>query len=343
MNNQAEKRKIIIDTDPGVDDAFAIALALKSDKLDVLGITASMGNTGLDITTSNAIRLAKYFGATCKVYRGEEEYVTSAEKIVSKGVHGDDGLGGVSNLLEYDRNYLSDQSAVDFILETVKKYPNEVELITLAPLTNIAKAIQKDPETMKKVKAIYSMGGGVKKGNVTPYAEFNYYADPKALEVTYSIGDCVDIYMFGLDVTHKTIFTCNDIFFMKKAGGDVGELLSKMADVYLDAYWGFSGYLGTVIHDMLVVAYTIDENICPKSKRANITTEISGEKQGMTKCQFVEDTGGGNAYVVSSVDTFKYKKLFFEVMFGCEVAERYASTIQAMNDCNNNYEVITVL
>ncbi len=343
MNRQVAKRKIIIDTDPGVDDAFAIGLALSSQKLEVLGITASMGNTGLDITTSNAVRLAKYFGATCKVYRGEEEYVTSSEKIVSKGVHGDDGLGGISSQLEYDESYLSTQSAVDFILETVNKYPNEVEIITLAPLTNIAKAIQKDPSTMKKVKAIYSMGGGVKRGNVTPYAEFNYYADPKALEVTYSIGDSVDIYMFGLDVTHKTIFTCNDIFYMKKTGGHVGELLSKMADVYLDAYWGFSGYLGTVIHDMLVVAYTIDESVCPKTKRATITTEISGEKQGITKCEFVDDYNKGNTYVVSSVDTFKYKKLFFEEMFGSYVAEKYTTTIQAMNDCNNGYEEIEVL
>ncbi len=343
MNTEITKRKIIIDTDPGVDDAFAIALALSSDKLEVLGITASMGNTGLDITTDNAVKLAKYFGASCKVYRGEEEYVTSAEKIVSKGVHGNDGLGGMSSSLEYDENYLSKQSAVDFILETVNKYPNEIELITLAPLTNIAKAIQKDPETMKKVKAIYSMGGGVNRGNVTPYAEFNYYADPKALEITYSIGDCVDIYMFGLDVTHKTIFTCNDIFFMKKVGGDVGELLSKMADVYLDAYWGFSGYLGTVIHDMLVVAYAIDDSVCPKTKRAILTTEISGEKQGITKCEFVDDKNKGNAYIVSSVDTFKYKKLFFEEMFGNEVVEKYEATIKAMNNCNNDYKEIEVL
>ncbi len=343
MDTQIAKRKIIIDTDPGVDDAFALALALNSDKLDVIGITASMGNTGLDITTGNAVRLAKYFGAKCKVYRGEEEYVTSSEKIVSEGVHGNDGLGGTSTLLEYDESYLGSQSAVDFILETVKKYPNEVELITLAPLTNIAKAIQKDPETMKKVKAIYSMGGGVNRGNVTPYAEFNYYADPKALEVTYSIGDCVDIYMFGLDVTHKTIFNCNDIFFIKRTGGDVGELLFKMAGVYLDAYWGFSGYLGTVIHDMLVVAYAIDKDVCPKSKRAILTTEISGEKQGITKCEFVEDNAKGNAYVVSSVDTFKYKKLFFKEMFGSEVAEKYVTTIKAMNDCNNGYEEIEVL
>ncbi len=336
------KRKLIIDTDPGVDDAFAIALALKSEEFDVIGITSSMGNLGLETTTTNVVKLAKYFGAKCKIYKGEDSYLTSGEKTVSKDVHGNDGLGGSGDLLEYDESYLSDIKAVDFILDSIKKYPNEIEIITLAPLTNIAKAIETDCEAMKKVKTIYSMGGGVKKGNITPYAEFNFFADPKALDVTLSIGNEVDIYMFGLDVTHQTIFTCNDFFFLNKACGEKGEVLTKMAKAYLDTYWKFSGYLGCVIHDLVVVAYVLDNSICPELKKALVTTEIDGDKKGITKCDF-ENTEKSNMIVASSIDTFKYKKLFIRKMFGEEICNNYEKTIKAMNNCNNDYNVKIVL
>ncbi len=337
------KRKIIIDTDPGVDDAFALALASKYEGFEILGITASMGNKGLDITADNATKLAKYFGSNCKVYRGEDKYITSDEMIVSEGVHGNDGIGGCSAGFEYDNEFASDKSAVDFILETIEKYPGEVELITLAPLTNIAKAIQTNFDVMKKLKAIYSMGGGVKKGNVTPFAEFNYYADPKAVEITYTLGEFVDIYMFGLDVTHNTIFSANDLFFIKKIGGELGENLAKMADAYLDAYWSFNGYLGCVIHDLLVVAYAIDNSICPDIKKAYLTTEIEGEKQGATLCDFSDEAEVQNVNIPLSVDAFKYKKLFIETLFGSEACEKYDKTTKSMDLINHNYGVKKVL
>ncbi len=335
------KRKIIIDTDPGVDDAFAIALALKYDGFDVIGITSSMGNKTLDITTNNSVKLAKYFNANCMVYKGEPEYITSSLKVDAGSVHGDDGFGGHSNLLEYDEKYLSDISAVDFILSSIEKYPNEIEIIALAPLTNIASAIARNKDRMKQLKAIYSMGGGINRGNATKYAEFNYYVDPKALEITYSIGEDIDIYMFGLDITHHTIFSNNDLMFLKKACGQLGELLGKFSDAYLDIYWEYEGYLGCVIHDLLVPAYMIDNSICPTIKKAKLTTEIDGDKKGITKCTF--NNKSNNANIIASVDTFRFKKLFFKTLFGEEIVNKYAEVIKRNNDCNNNYEIKLVL
>ncbi len=337
-----KRRKIIIDTDPGVDDAFAIALALKCKEFDVIGITSSKGNKTLDITTDNAVKLVKYFNGNCKVYRGEEKYITLTSNAVTVDVHGDDGLGGYSTLLEYDENYLSNTPAVDFILSSIKENPGEIEIIALSPLTNIASAILKDESTMKNLKAIYSMGGGIKRGNITKYAEFNYWIDPKALDITYSsIGEHVNIYMFGLDATHSTVLSCNDLYFIKKTGGEQGKLLVKLSEAYLKAYWNFNRYIGCVLHDLLVVAYMVDNSICPSIRRARLTTEVDGEKQGITVCDF--NSNIPNVFVVASVDAFKYKTTFIERMFGKEICEEYKNSIKAINDCNHGYKVKEII
>ncbi len=332
------KRKIIIDTDPGVDDAFAIALASKYKNFEILGITSSMGNKGLETTTSNCIRLAKYFDINCKVYKGENEYVTKGEKSFSQGVHGDDGLSGVSKDLEYDENILSDEKAVDFILESVKKYPNEIEIIALAPLTNIAYAINKDFETMKKVKAIYSMGGAIEMGNVTPYAEFNYYADPEAVEIVYSLGKYVDTYMFGLNVTHNSMLTCNDLAFVKQDCGELGKVLYEISTSYQDAYWKFRKMLGCVMHDMLVVAYMINSEICENVKKAVLTTEIYGDKKGISKFDFNCEKNK-NVLVATSVNPYMYKKTFIETVFGEEKMKQYELSIKQANESEKNFSV----
>lgn len=333
------KRKIIIDTDPGVDDAFALALASKYKDFEILGITSSMGNKGLETTTSNSVRLAKYLNIDCKVYKGSKEYATFGEKNYSQNVHGDDGIGGVSKELSYDENFLSEISAIDFILDSVKKYPNEVEIVALAPLTNIAIAIEKDFELMKNVKAIYSMGGGINTGNKTKFAEFNYYADPKAIEIVYNLGEFVDIYMFGLDVTHNSMMSCNDLFFVNKIGGYLGEMLYKMSLSYQDAYWNFRKMLGCVMHDMLVVAFMIDNSVCPDVKFAKLTTEISGEKRGISNCDFNIEETEKNSLIAISIDSLKYKKVFIETLFGIETVDLYEKSINIANKNNNFFKM----
>ncbi len=330
------RRKIIIDTDPGIDDAFAIALASKYEHFEILGITSSMGNKGIENTTINAVKLAKYFNSNCKVYKGEKSYISNNEEITADDVHGDDGLGGIGKELDFDKNILSEKTAVDFILESIKKYPNEIEIIALAPLTNIAKAIEKDFETMKNLKCIYSMGGGINRGNITPFAEFNYYVDPKAVQMTYTLGNFVDIYMLGLDVTHDSLLTCNDLFFIKKANQELGTLLHNLAQEYLNTYWSYNEYLGCVMHDLLVVAYAIDKNICPTTKIAKLTVPVEGEKIGATLCDFNTPKENKNVIVPTSVHSFNYKKLFIKILFGKETEEKYDRVTKAMELSNNN-------
>lgn len=323
------KRKVIIDTDPGVDDAFAIVTALKYASFEVLGITTVAGNKGLEYVTNNALKLVSLMKADCLVYRGAHTTLKNldkpnVEKKDAGDTHGLDGLGGIK--LPCDLSKLSDQHAVDYILETVERYPDEVEIIALGPLTNIAVAIQKAPETMKKVKVIWSMGGGVYRGNITPVSEFNYWFDAESAEITYSIGTDVDIYMFGLDVTYKTIFTANDLFFIQQEGGELGQHLYDMTQDYARSYWKNRRITGAVIHDLVPVIYAIDSTISNPEDVYHCALSICCEP-GLVYGQTIVDLVNRhkyekNSYVVMNADGRKFKEIFMEIVFG-QVADLY--------------------
>ncbi|MBR1831201.1 MAG: nucleoside hydrolase [Ruminiclostridium sp.] len=179
-------RKVIIDTDTGADDASALILAVKSGKLDILGVTTLVGNVDLEQSTRNALAALETAGSDAPVYNGSSERY-KGKKIEAFSVFGSDGMGdaGIVNTT----GKAEETDAIDFILETVKKYPNEVEIIALGPATNIAKAIEREPETMQKVKMIWSMGtAGFGHGNASPVAEFNTYADPDAYKIMLDSG-----------------------------------------------------------------------------------------------------------------------------------------------------------
>lgn len=319
------KRIIIIDTDPGIDDAFAVISALKYTGFDVLGVTVVAGNIGLDTCVNNALGLVKLCESDCKVYPGAYASLTNMEKGIKEisstsSTHGENGLGGV--VLEVDKTKLSNTSAVDFIIDSIKCNPYEIELITLGPLTNIALAIQKDPETMKKVKKIWSMGGGVKRGNRTVVAEFNYWADPEAASIVYSLGEEIDINMIGLDVTYESSFTMNDLFFLKEEGGEIGSVLHKMIEQYTHIYWERYGLTGCIIHDLVAVMIAIDSTICNEMdifKRVNLRIETEGISRGQTLVDLYDHRDlkdhPKNVTVYMGINNNKYKKLFIEVLF----------------------------
>ncbi len=316
-------RKIIFDTDPGIDDAYAIITAMKHPDIKVLGICTVAGNKGIEFTTTNAQKLIKLMNYDCQVYKGAKDSLLKVADDAG-ATHGIDGLGGVP--LVYDKSSLSSISAVDYILNTVKENPNEIEIIAIGPVTNIALAIRKDKETMKKIKAIYTMGGGVYRGNITPVAEFNYWYDAQATKEMFELGVDVPIHMIGLDITHKSIVTNNDLEFMKMTGGELGQLLYDMILPYVEAYWKFSKYTGCVIHDLLCMIYAIDQTVCPKEAIYHSHLEVS--TTGITIGQTVVDIVDSwkqpkNVYVPLKVDENKYKELFFKIVFGEEVAEMY--------------------
>ncbi len=308
-------RKIIIDTDPGVDDAFAIIAALLSADIEVLGICTVGGNKGLETTTKNALRLVKFMNSDVMVYKGlpyeegdEDNKRTEEETLI----HGRDGLGDAE--LDFDYANLAEENAVNFIIEMAKKYKGELDIVTVGPPTNIALAIEKDREAIEGIKAIYSMGGAIEKGNVTPYAEFNYWFKPRAVQTLYSIGEKVDIYMLGLDLTHQVILNLNDLYFFQKECGKIGRLLYDMAKNYADVYWDRYHYTGCVIHDLLTVLFMADNGkVFPRAgvKHCRLNIEKDGEKKGQTA---ISSGGEPNVYLVLDVDENECKKEFMSLI-----------------------------
>ena len=327
-------KKVIIDTDPGIDDAFAIMTAFRDTDVEILGLTAVAGNKGIQYTSANAAKLSTYFGSKVPVYKGATNDFLSLKQGKpdraddAGAVHGADGMGSVQ--LPIDESVYADQSAVDFILETVKAHPGEIDLITIGPLTNIALCVDKDPETMKKVRSIHSMGGGVYKGNVTPVAEFNYWFDPTAVELVFStIGPHVPIYMIGLDVTHKGIVDMNDLAFIKYMGGELGELIYDMMQDYLKSYWKTNQYIGAVIHDLMAVVGYLHPEIYTEVVHANLACVTDSElAYGQTIVDLADNWElEKNAYVPMNVDASLYKEKIIEILFGEEIKELYKKTV----------------
>ena len=194
--SKGPKRKMIIDTDTGADDASALILAASSDDIDLLGVTVLVGNVELMQGAKNALMALQIAGNDAPVYKGCAQNA-SGEEIEAYSVYGKDGMGD-ADLIHPERE-AEDEDAISFILDTLNKYPGEVEIVALGPATNIAEAIKRDPETMKKAKKIWSMGtAGLGPGNATPVAEFNVYADPLAYKEMLDSG--LDITIVGLDM-----------------------------------------------------------------------------------------------------------------------------------------------
>lgn len=317
-----DKRKVIIDTDPGIDDAVALLYALKNPNLEVVGITTTGGNKGLEDTTVNATKILKFLGRKdVLVYKGEEktytDYATNRNTVIdfeNFTTHGDDGLGSVD--LEADLSLISDESATDFILRIVKENPKQIDIVAIGPLTNIAYCVEKDIETMKQVREIHSMGGGVFKGNMTPVAEFNYWFDAYAVNKVYEIGTEVPIYMIGLDVTHQTLIDMNDLTYMKYEGGETGNLIFDMTKDYLDAYWETNKYVGAVIHDLVTMVGLTNPEIYTKVINANLRCVTDNEvAYGQCLVDLVDSWKlPKNSFVPMGIDTDLYKNLVMETI-----------------------------
>ena len=215
-------RKVIIDTDTGADDASALILAAKSENIEILGVTVLAGNVDLEQGTKNALAALQTADCDAPVYMGSAENY-SGEKINAFSVFGSDGMGDAD--LIHPTGKAEDQDAIDFILDTVKANPNEVEIIALGPATNIAKAIEREPDTMKTVKRIWSMGTtGTGPGNATPVAEFNVYHDPYAYKVMLDSG--IPVTVVGLDMCSGDAAWTGAQFEEMKTKNDIGNFVS---------------------------------------------------------------------------------------------------------------------
>lgn len=274
-------RKIIIDTDPGQDDAVAILLALASPKeIEVLGITAVAGNVPLALTARNARIVCELAGRPdLPVFAGCDRPL-GRKLVTAEHVHGKTGLNGP--VLPDPVMPLQDKHAVDFIIETLRREPaGAVTLCPLGPLTNIAVAFEKAPDIVDRLAGIVLMGGAYfEVGNITPTAEFNIYVDPQAADIVFKSG--VEITVMPLDVTHKALVTRarNDAF--RALGTRVGVAVAEMTDFFERFDKEKYGSQGAPLHDPCVTAFLIRPDLF-SGRHVNVEIETRSElTMGMT-------------------------------------------------------------
>ncbi len=271
---------IIIDTDPGQDDAVAIMLALASPQLEVLGITAVAGNVPLSLTEVNARKVCELAGRPdVKVHSGASRPLIR-DLVTAEHVHGKTGLDGPE--LPEPQMKLQEQHAVDFIVETLmEREPGTVTLCPLGPLTNIALALIREPKIASRIKQIVLMGGGFfEGGNITPTAEFNIYVDPHAADVVLRSG--VPIVMMPLDVTHKALTTRKRVDAIRNLGTRVGEATAEMLVFYERFDEEKYGSDGGPLHDPCVIAWLLKPELFA-GRTCNVMVETASELTlGMT-------------------------------------------------------------
>ena len=219
----AEHRKVIIDSDTGADDASALILAAKQENVEILGVTVLVGNVGLDQSAANALAALELAGCDAPVYKGAAATIDGTQK-TAFSVFGTDGMGDAG--LVQPKKQAAEGDAVDFILNTVRNNPGEVELIALGPATNIAEAIRKSPEDMKQVKRIWSMGtAGLGPGNASPVAEFNVYADADAYKIMLDAG--LPVTVIGLDMCDGAAQWTDAQLAALESSGKTGSFVAK--------------------------------------------------------------------------------------------------------------------
>lgn len=303
--------KIIIDTDPGQDDAVAILLALASPEVEILGLTAVAGNVPLALTEKNARKICELAGRPdIRVFAGAIRPLVR-ELVTAEEVHGKTGLDGPD--LPEPTMKLQEQHAVDFIVETLmKEKSGTVTLCPLGPLTNIALAMIREPKIARRIKRIVLMGGGFfEGGNVTPAAEFNIYVDPHAAEVVLKSG--VPIVVMPLDVTHKALTTAKRVEAFRKLGTKVGIATAQMLDFFERFDEQKYGSDGGPLHDPCVIAYLIKPELF-KGRECNVTVETASElTMGMTVIDWWGVTKRPkNATVMRDIDADGYFALLAE-------------------------------
>lgn len=273
-------RKIIIDTDGGIDDAMALIVALKEKTLDILGITTVFSNTSMVQATDNVLRILKLLNRDedIPVYMGSSVTIDGEEKRYASDVHGENGLGEV--VLPASNVKPQKDSASNFIVDMARKYPGEVSLITLGPLTNIAKALELEPELPNLLDSIHMMGGSVfASGNVTACSEANIHADAKSAKIVFSSD--FNLYMIGLDVTTKVRLQKSKFLSLADRQDDetrpIFEFISKALEFYYDFYIKQELRFNVCpVHDPLAVLSFIDPALC-MYKKMPVTVIVSDD------------------------------------------------------------------
>ncbi|MGA8214094.1 MAG: nucleoside hydrolase [Candidatus Sulfotelmatobacter sp.] len=282
---QAAPRRVIIDTDPGTDDAMAIILALNSPEFKVEALTVVPGNVEAKQGLENALKIVSLAGRCDVVVAGGAQHPLNQKLITAQFWHGKNGLADVE--LPPSKCKADPRFGPDLIIELIHKYPHEITLIPVGPLTNIALAVSKDPSIAFLVKDIVIMGGSISGGNVNGAAEANIYNDPEAAQIVFNAGWMVT--MVGSDVGERTLITRKYLAELQSSHGPESDFIAKIADFYLNRSEK-SGYAGAAMYDPLAVGIALDSTL-GTLKEMHVDVETKGE---FTRGETVANRMGSN-------------------------------------------------
>lgn len=303
------KRNILIDCDPGHDDAIAILLAAANPSIELVGITTVAGNAEVEKTTLNALKVLELAGAKVPVAQGADRPLVRARETASD-IHGETGLDGP--LVPRPTQKPLPMHAVDFIIKKCLQAEEKITLVPTGPLTNIAMAIRKEPRILTRVEEIVFMGGGTF-GNWTPAAEFNIYVDAEAAKVVLESG--VPLTMVGLDLTHQALATTEVQQQIAQIKNPVASFVLELLEFFTKTYRDTFGFDAAPIHDACCVAYCIDPSLFVTQKW-RVDVETKGEfTYGMTVVDVHGVTGRkANAKVAMKLDRERFWSYILEAI-----------------------------
>ena len=310
-------KKIIFDTDLGVDDAFSLLLICCNEKLKLQAVTLVEGNCKMEYAIENPFKILDFTkDKNVPVYKGAENAL-KVKRANAEYVHGENGLGNVK--YKPIARKIEDKSAVDYLIDEVNKNPKEITIVAIGPLTNIALAIKKNKDFVKNVKELIIMGGSITNGNITPYAEFNFYHDPHAAKIVFDAG-FENIIMIGLNVTEKLPLTKNHEKMLLEINSDLSNFLYKATRLGTK-YDKKMGLKGLIINDPLTIAYLIDKSLL-KLQDAHIAIKIHTKKTGMS---YIKENKSPNCKVAIDVDSKKFFQILFSNIFksNLDIVKKY--------------------
>jgi len=310
-------KKIILDTDPGIDDAMAIIFAEAHPEIELKAITCVYGNATIDNATHNALFLKQKYNLQADVAKGTDKPLVRDPIGATTVVHGESGLGDVKAPSQLNVT-VDPRPAHQYIIDALRAEPGEITLVTVGPLTNLALALKEAPEIVTLVKEVVIMGGAFgmneHRGNVTPYAEANIHDDPHAADIVFSASWPVVI--IGLDVTEQSFFTKKYLDELKDDAGEVGQFIWDISRFYLKFYSEKVGLEGCHVHDPSAIAYVIDPSLFTL-REGPVRVVTDGPAEGMTiqkfeKRQFMYDEWQGNRaqHVGVSVESDRLLSLY---------------------------------
>ena len=327
------QKKFIIDADTGSDDAVAILMALRDPRVDVLGVTVVSGNVPLKQGIINTLSTAELCDAEIKVFAGADKPLTreyleiytleefqkhvqtlSPDSVTAQCVHGVDGMGDIG-VEPQNKNY-EEQDAVDYLIDSFNNNPNEITLVTLGPLTNIAKAIQKDRSIVKKIQHCYVMGGTSDgSGNVSAAAEYNIWVDPEAAQIVFNSGLAVT--MVGWDNSYKyAMLKDKEINELKSLKTKYADFCVDIQKTLIELTYASYGFYGFDLPDPITMAIALDNDIILESQQLHVLVDV---RDGITRGQTIVDyfnaeQGDQNVRVVTKSDNLGFLNLLTELV-----------------------------